>query len=717
VNTETATEERPIEQSEAAAREVSDYIFREKYRDPKDSSFKDAKLRIARAAAAAEKDPDKWTDTYQDLHNYFLPGGRAILSLGSDRPKLTSMNCFSSQKIEDSIDGIFEALHNAARTMQAGGGIGYDFSSLRPRGAAVKGVGSTSTGPISFMHTFDAMCANIASAGHRRGAQMGVLRVDHPDIEEFVTAKRGDENKALRNFNLSVAVTDDFMKAVRNNAQWNLVFEGRVYKTVSARALWDLILTQAYDYAEPGVIFIDTINRVNNGWYFEHIAQCNPCGEQPLSYLDSCNLGSVNLTRFVRDPFVSASFDFEAFSRVVATAVRFLDNVIDVGNLPLTEQRENARKKRRVGLGITGLGDALWMLGMEYSSPASVEFSRDMMRTMRDSAYRASIELAREKGAFPLFDRDKHLQGEFIQRLPGDIQDGIRNHGIRNSHLLTIAPTGTTSLLWGNVSSGVEPILALTVERKIREGNDLERKVVLEDYAYRLWKRIQGNGAAPSVKTAPDISAREHIEVMAALQEFVDASISKTINFDPNTPFEEFREAYTYAYEKGLKGCTVYRDSGKIGAVIRKKGDDYRAPMPLPEERTKYAIKTNIPNEGDYEVEVTVVEDRPREVWMHAPIEHKRAELMAAIVRLMSIGLRCNIDPKVLLKQLRESMLQYGNVSSPLGFLERSLLRVMSRIGIRQELSTGSECPVCGGALIAESGCIRCSVCSYDKCS
>lgn len=703
----------------ASMQSLVDYIWNKKYRFTTDKSIGDTKMRIAAAAAQAESNPAAWTDPFYDLMNVFLPGGRVINSLGTDRKKTTSFNCFVSQTLADSMDGIFDSLHKAALTMQAGGGVGFDFSTLRPKGAAVKGVGSNSSGPISFMRTFDAMCKTISSAGHRRGAMMAVMRCDHPDIEDFVTAKRGEVNEALKNFNLSVLVTDAFMTAIKENREWNLVFGGTIYRTISARTLWDLILKNNYDYAEPGVIFIDRVNRMNNLYWLEEIRATNPCGEQPLPPNGACNLGSINLISYVRDPFSQeALFDFNAFGGDVATAVRYLDDIIDVAHIPLKEQRDEVKSKRRIGLGVTGLGDMLWMMGLPYGSKEAVSFCKSLACFMRDHAYKASISLAVEKGAFPLFDAEKYLDGEFIKSLPDSIRDDIRSYGIRNSHILSIAPTGTTSLLWGNISSGVEPILYLTANREISEGGDGKKiKVSIEDHAYGLWKSIKGTDVNPDVLIASQIPARGHIDIMAAFQEFFDASISKTISFDANTSFEDFAETYLYAYEAGVKGCTVYRPSGKIGEVVSAKEDGYVQPLPVPEDRVKHATRINIPDEGVYEVEVTIVDGHPREVWMHAPLENRYAALFEAIARLASILLRANIDPGQILKQIKKANLSSGFVSSPLAFLERALTRIMGNIGVKHGMSAGRGCPKCGSEIVMEESCVHCTACDWSRCS
>lgn len=723
-----------ISESLNRTQEVVDYIWSGKYKDEADTSFdgalekqanipdKESTLwRLAWGAAQAENNPEYWAPIFYELLKVFLSGGRIINSLGTKRPKTTSMNCFVSQVIEDSIDGIFDTITKAAKTMQAGGGVGFDWSTLRPKGAPVKGVGATSSGTLSFMKVADTMCQTIASSGHRRGAMMAVMRVDHPDIEEFIKAKRGEENQAFQNFNFSVAVTDDFMEAVKEGRKWNLVFGGKVYKTLPARELWDIILTHSYNYAEPGLLFIDRINKMNNLYYSETIYSTNPCGEQPLPPNGACNLGSLNLTKFVVDPFgKDACFEYDAFESATRLAVRFLDDVADVARLPLPEQKEEVRAKRRVGLGITGLADALWMLGLQYGTHEAIDFCRNLAQMMRDAAYRASVDLAKEKGPFPVFDAEKYLGGEFVKKLPEDIKESIRTHGIRNSHLLTIAPTGTTSLLWGNISSGVEPILDITVDRKIKESDGKEKVVIIDDYAYLLWKQLSGNGKKPDVTIADDISAKGHIDMMAAWQEFFDASISKTITFAEDTSFEEFRNTYQCAYDNGLKGCTVFRKGSKIGAVIKGRGDGYVKPMSLPDVRVKNCIKVEIPREGanseQYELEVTVMENAPREVWMHAPEEQTIAEMFEAICRLVSIGLRCNVDPNVLLKQLKKSIRQYGYVSSPLAIFMRGFMKVVGMTGMKMDSGESAVCPECGAPLVFEGSCVHCSSCTYDRC-
>jgi ribonucleoside-diphosphate reductase alpha chain len=504
--------------------------------------------------------------------------------------------------VEDSIRGIFRALEEAAITMQKGGGIGVDFSTLRPRGTKARETGSIASGPLSFMQIWDSMCGTILSTGSRRGAMMATLRCDHPDIEEFVAAKR--QPGQLRRFNMSVMVTDAFMTAVRSDAEWLLVFpaaafEGdgetidrdwsnatgpvlcRVVRRIPARQLWNAILRATYDCAEPGVLFIDRINRLNNLGYREQISATNPCGEIPLPPYGACDLGSLNLTRFVRSPFTpEARMDVEGLIETTAVAVRLLDNVIDASRFPLPQQAKNARGSRRIGLGITGLADALVMLGLTYGEERALSLARDVMRAICCSAYRASIALAREKARFPFFERDKYLQGNFIRELPDDIKDGIARHGIRNSHLIAIAPTGTISLLAGNVSSGLEPIFAASYTRKVLGLDGTRAEFTLTDYAVDLWRQMTGatTGVPDGFVTIADLPVRAHLDMQAALQPTVDNSISKTINVPKHCPFDEFSRIYDLAYDLQLKGCTTFRPNPVTGMVLSEVETGIEAP-------------------------------------------------------------------------------------------------------------------------------------------
>ena len=503
------------------------------------------------------------------LSNFlFLPGGRILAGAGTAR-EVTLFNCFVMGTIPDNLDGIFDAQKQGAKTMQKGGGIGNNFSTLRPKNSLVKSTGSEASGPVSFMFLWDAACNTIKSVSHRRGAMMGTMICSHPDIELFIDAKR--EKGALENFNLSVLVTDPFMEAVIADEDWDLVWNGKVYKTVRARYLWDKIMDANYNHAEPGVIFIDAVNRRNNLAYCETIAATNPCGEQPLPPFGACLLGSLNLARFIRNPFCSnAHLDVKKMKKIVASAIRMLDNVIDISKFPLPEQEKEAKAKRRIGLGITGLGDALAMSRIIYGSDKAITKVDAWMREIQHAAYWASVELAKEKGPFPLFDAEQYLKSPTIQELDQDLQDAIRKYGIRNSHLTSIAPTGTISLYAGNVSSGIEPIFAFSYTRKItqKDGSKTEQEVV--DFAVDLYRKKFGIEAdlPDYFVTSQTITPADHIRTQAAAQKWVDSAISKTINVPKSIPFEDFKDVYMDLYKSGCKGGTVYRPNDNIEAIL-----------------------------------------------------------------------------------------------------------------------------------------------------
>ncbi len=541
-----------------------------------DLTIEETWQRVADALAAPEEETARaaWSAKfYQALEGFkFLPAGRIIAGAGTGRD-VTLFNCFVMGAVPDDMAGIFDQLKEAALTMQQGGGIGYDFSTLRPKGAIVKGVGADASGPLSFMDVWDAMCRTIMSAGYRRGAMMATMRCDHPDIEAFIDAKR--DAGRLRMFNLSVLVTDAFMDAVKTDKSWDLVFNGKIYRTVEARALWDHIMQATFAYAEPGVIFIDRINQRNNLHYCEDIRATNPCGEQPLPPYGACLLGSINLARLVRDPFTDqACIDTARLDELVRVSVRMMDNVIDVSRFPLEAQRAEALAKRRIGLGVTGLADALIMCGKRYGSPGAVKLTRDWMHNIQRAAYLASCDLAKEKGAFPLFDREKYLEGETIKALDQDIQDAIGRHGIRNALLTSIAPTGTISLFADNVSSGLEPVFSFSYTRKVlmKDGSRAEETVT--DYAVREYRRLRGEDTplADSFVSAMDLSPLDHVRMQAAVQDYIDSSISKTINVPEDISFDDFRDVYVQAYELGCKGCTTYRPNDVTGAVLELSG-------------------------------------------------------------------------------------------------------------------------------------------------
>jgi ribonucleoside-diphosphate reductase alpha chain len=561
-----------------------------------DDTIEDTWSRVARVLARVEGGQQEfWTRAFQDiLQDFrFLPAGRIMAGAGTGR-RVTLFNCFVMGTLEDSLDGIFDALKEGALTMQHGGGVGYDFSTLRPAGTLAKSVGGIASGPVSFMRIWDSMCATLLSTGARRGAMMATLRCDHPDIEDFVTVKQ--DSRELRHFNLSVLVSDAFMEAVTTDAEWPLVFPARqlappaagthsverdwpgadgpvpcrILRVVHARELWDRIMRASYDTAEPGVLFIDRINRQNNLAYREHITATNPCGEIPLPPYGACNLGSLNLTRFVQRPFTGeASLDLAGVREAVRTAVRMLDNVIDVSHFAMEQQAEQARGSRRIGLGFTGLGDALIMLGIRYGDETSYRVAAQLMQNIRDTAYRTSTDLARAKGAFPFFEKDAYLRAPFVQRLPEDIRSAIAEHGIRNSHLTALAPAGTISLLANNVSSGIEPVYEFEYRRRIMQADGNYTESELSDYAWRLWLSSRGECAlGPAFIRARDLAPSAHLQMQAALQPFIDNAISKTVNVAENLPYADFREIYDEAWHLGLKGCTTFRPNPVTGAVL-----------------------------------------------------------------------------------------------------------------------------------------------------
>jgi ribonucleoside-diphosphate reductase alpha chain len=560
----------------AISRQIWDMKYRLKANDgsPIDSTLSDTWQRVARAVAAAEPKSARaeWAKRFaQAMEEFaFLPAGRILAGAGSRRA-VTLFNCFVMGRIEDDLGSIFENVKEAALTMQLGGGIGHDFSTLRPKGALVKSIGADASGPVSFMDVWDAMCRTIMSAGARRGAMMATLDCAHPDIEIFVDAKA--DPARLRNFNLSVVVSDAFLKAVRKDAPWDLVFEGQVYRTVQARALWDRIMRATYDYAEPGVVFIDRINAENNLAYCETIHATNPCGEQPLPPHGACLLGSINLARLVGKPFApGAGIDTARLEALTATAVRFLDNAIDVSAYPLRAQKKEAKDKRRIGLGVTGLADALILCGLRYGTPEAAAQAEAWMATIQRAAYLASAALAKEKGAFPLSDTGRFLAAPGVQRLPGNVRADIARHGIRNGLLTSIAPTGTISLLAGNVSSGVEPVFDFHYERRVLERDGTSRIEPVEDYAHALYRAQFGTDVPPTdaFVTTEELPPRAHLDMQAALQRHVDSSISKTINCPVDIGFEAFKDIYLDAYALGLKGCTTYRPNPITGSVLSR---------------------------------------------------------------------------------------------------------------------------------------------------
>jgi ribonucleoside-diphosphate reductase alpha chain len=576
---------------------LSRTVWEHKYRHlgdrETDADIGACRARVARALAAVEKDSANWEVRFAELLEdfRFLPGGRILAGAGTGR-QVTLYNCFVMGTVEDSLDGIFDALKEGALTMQQGGGVGYDFSTLRPSGSAARSHGAVASGPVSFMRIWDSMCATLLSTGDRRGAMMGTLRCDHPDIEDFIEAKR--DPLQLRNFNLSVLLTDDFMQALEADSDWPLAFPVaetgtdtaaivqrrwpgyaaeipcRVFRRIRARDLWERLLRASFDCAEPGVLFIDRINAANNLGYREQISATNPCGEVPLPPYGACDLGSLNLVHFVRQPYErDAAVDWAGLEAATAVAVRLLDNVVDVSAYPLEAQAVQARGSRRIGLGITGLADTLIMLGLYYDSDAARELAAEIMRCLRDAAYQASIELAQEKGPFPYLDKALYLKSAFVQHLPAGLRDAIARHGIRNSHLLAIAPAGSISLLANNVSNGLEPAYGFEYRRKLRQPDGSFTEYSVTDYAWRHYRQHHPSGPLPEAFVdALSLPPLAHLQMQAALQPFVDNAISKTINIPAGFSYADYSAVYLEAYRLGLKGCTTFRPNPVTGAVL-----------------------------------------------------------------------------------------------------------------------------------------------------
>jgi ribonucleoside-diphosphate reductase alpha chain len=756
------------------AQQIWDMKYRFKAADgvAVDATVEDTWARVATALAAHEKDPALWRERFAAaMAGYrFLPAGRILAGAGTART-VTLHNCFVMGTIGDDMGSIFAHLREAALTMQQGGGIGYDFSTLRPKGAPVKGVGADASGPLSFMDVWDSMCRTIMSAGSRRGAMMATLRCDHPDIEDFIAAKQTPGRLTM--FNMSVLATDAFMAAVKADGDWALRFAGKIYRTIKARALWDKIMRATYDAAEPGVIFIDRINARNNLHYCESIAATNPCGEQPLPPYGTCLLGSVNLARLVNDPFgPAAALDETALGDIVRIAVRMLDNVIEASNYPLPEQRAEAVGKRRIGLGVTGLADALLMCGQRYGSADAVALTRAWMRAFRNAAYHASVDLAEEKGPFPLFDRDQYLAGETIAALPQDLRARIERHGIRNALVTSIAPTGTISLFADNVSSGLEPVFSFEYTRHVMMPDGAKREEKVSDYAYRLFRTLKGEAARlpDYFVDAQSLAPGDHLVMQAALQDYIDSSISKTINIPEDFPFAEFTSVYMQAYDMGCKGCTTYRPSAARGAVLEVKKPkeaavravalDDGAPEARPETLPGRTYKLRWP-ESDHAIYITindiVTEDaagnaagqRPFEVFINSKnMEHYAWTV--ALTRMISAVFRRGGDISFVVEELKAVFDPRGGqwmggryVPSLLAAIgdvieqhmrETGFLRVEEPVrreaegggkivSLRDSTQAGRDrrtraCPRCSAnALVRQEGCDTCTSCGYSKCS
>jgi ribonucleoside-diphosphate reductase alpha chain len=735
----------------------------------RDRTVEDTWRRVARALAKNEARPEAWEDPFfHALEDFrFLPAGRITAGAGTAR-QVTLFNCFVMGTIPDNLDGIFNALREAALTMQQGGGIGYDFSTIRPRGAEVKGVAADASGPLSFMDVWDAMCRTIMSAGSRRGAMMATMRCDHPDIEDFVSAKA--DASRLRMFNLSVLVTDAFMEAVKADGPWELSFGGKVYHTIQARDLWNRIMQATYDFAEPGVIFIDRINQANNLAYCETISATNPCGEQPLPPYGACLLGSINLARLVRDPFeTTAHVDEAELDTLVATAIRMMDDVVDVSNFPLEQQRQEAQAKRRIGLGVTGLADALLMKGMRYGSEEAAEQTERWMHRIARAAYLASVELAKEKGAFPLFDADAFLASGTMQAMDEDVRAAVAEHGIRNALLTSVAPTGTISLYAGNVSSGIEPVFAYSYTRKVLQKDGSRTEEEVEDYAVQMWREKFGDADLPDYfVNAQMLEPENHVRMQAAAQKWVDSSISKTINVPEDIGFEAFKNVYMQAYETGCKGCTTYRPNDVTGSVlsVSEKADKVPGETPvndggLPEEGgdvvymsepldrpaeldgATYKLKWPDSNHAIY---VTVNDillnghRRPFEVFINSKnMEH--FAWTVALTRMISAVFRRGGDVSFVVEELKAVFDPRGGawmngkyIPSILaaigGVLERHMIQIGflegEGLGLKADPTAevvnlpgrrGPACPACGQYdMRMVEGCMTCVNCGHSKC-
>ncbi|MEO9823060.1 MAG: adenosylcobalamin-dependent ribonucleoside-diphosphate reductase [Paracoccaceae bacterium] len=749
------------------AEQIWDMKYRFKKADgtPIDGSVEDTWRRIARALAEVEEDTAHWEDVFFEALSDFkyLPAGRITAGAGTAR-SVTLFNCFVMGTIPDSMGGIFEGLKEAALTMQQGGGIGYDFSTIRPKGADVKGVAADASGPLSFMDVWDAMCRTIMSAGSRRGAMMATLRCDHPDVEDFISAK--SDPARLRNFNVSVLVTDAFMAAVKADGPWDLVFAGKVYQTVQARDLWNKIMRATFEYAEPGVIFIDRINATNNLAYCETIAATNPCGEQPLPPYGACLLGSINLARLVSGAFEKgASLDEVALDALVATAVRMMDNVVDASRFPLEEQAAEARNKRRIGLGVTGLADALLMMGLRYGSDEAARQTSRWLHRIARAAYLASVQLAKEKGPFPLFDSDAFLASGALAHMDEDVREAIREHGIRNALLTSIAPTGTISLYAGNVSSGIEPVFAYAYTRKVlqKDGSRTEEEVV--DYAVQAWRDKMGDAELPDYfVNAQTLAPLDHVKMQAAAQEWIDSSISKTINCPEDISFKDFKEVYMEAYETGCKGCTTYRPNAVTGSVLTVSDAEEKAPAEIagalstdgdvvyiaepldrPQALEGNTYKLKWPD-SEHAIYITVNDifvggrRQPFEVFINSKnMEH--FAWTVALTRMISAVFRRGGDVSFVVEELKAvfdprggAWMQGKYVPSILaaigGVIERHMVTIGfiegEGMGLKEDPQAqvvnlgenrGPACPNCGqfGMHMVE-GCMTCPNCGHSKC-
>ena len=723
------------------------YRFKDRDGTPVDRTMDDTRERVAGFLAQNDTEKKMFTDAMRGWK--FLPAGRILAGAGTDR-RVTLINCYVLGAIDDSLDGIMDALKHAATTMQAGGGIGHDFSTLRPKGAPVHRVGADASGPLSFMNMWDSMCKTIMSAGSRRGAMMGTMRVDHPDIEDFIEAKRDAER--LRMFNLSVLVTDQFMDAVAKDGPHELMFGGKVYRTVRARELWDRIMKATYDCAEPGVIFIDRINATNNLRHCETIYATNPCGEQPLPDWGSCLLGSINLAAFVKAPFEDdAHINEDELARTVGAAVRMLDRVVDASFYPLEQQRAEALSKRRLGLGVTGLADALAFLGVRYGSDQAVERTRDLMSMLQTAAYRASAVLAAETEPYPLWDLDRFLETDTRLQLDEHTLELIRNNGLRNSHLTSIAPTGTISLVAGNVSGGIEPVFAHSYTRRVLQQHNSHTEEQVESASMALWRRLRGDEPPPDCFVdAGTITPKDHVRMQAAAQAHIDAAVSKTVNLPRDISFEEFKDVYRLAYVSGCKGCTTYRPNDITGAILVADGDKLEEPAPSIMDRTPvlHGQTRKVPWPGSEHafyltLNHTVDADgtkRPFEIFINTKDARHHAWI-TAITRMISAVWRRQGDVGFVSEELMaiadpndgQWVKGRGWVSSLIALIGMEIRDWMVELGhiepdeplppikagpsAEAARPAGPVCPKCNQpGMIHQEGCDVCPSCGHSKC-
>ena len=720
---------------------LSQEVWERKYRWRDEKGIDDNLKRVAVSASMVEETDEKrrfWEEKFYELmrDTKFLPGGRILAGMGTTMQQ-TLFNCFTLPVIEDSIEGIFDAVKLNAIIHSFGGGTGANFSTLRPEGAEVRTKGGIASGPVSFMTVFDAETKTITTGNARKGANMGLLNVDHPDIEKFITAKHIPG--VLTQFNISVAVTDEFIEAVVDDKDWELKFNGKVYRVVKARDLWNLIVKSAYDYAEPGVVNLSTINRLNNLYYMEEIQATNPCGEQPLPPAGCCLLGSFNLTQFVLDPFTeSARFDLERLKEYVPVAVRLLDNVIEISRYPAPIYEEEEKNKRRMGIGIMGLGSALAMLGVRYSSPEGRKQAELVIKTIRDSAYTASSLLAKERGPFKYFDREKYLQGEFIRRLPEDVRGLIKENGIHNSHLISIAPTGTLSVVSNNVSSGIEPIFSVSYKRRVKVSSDSIKGDIFEeyevmDYAYKLFREVKGDKSIPQYfETAYDITPENHLEMLKTVSYYVDSSVSKTINVPKDYPIDSFFNLFLDALRSGVKGLTVYREGSREGILIRETEEKAvrrgKPERPHKLKGTTYKIKTP---RASYYITLNEIEEagkrRPFEIFINTK-DASSIPWITALARLMSAVFVREEDPSFLIDQLRSIIDPNGGywrdgkrIPSVLSDIANVLEEYLTDLGKIEKKESNPQlliCPECGQrTYLLEESCGRCLSCGYSQCS